>query len=372
MKSALHVVCMALNFIHAGFRPVPAEALRRPPSDLHVSVFKRVAGYLKASCRLGGATPFCAGRRGTHLVARLGELLSFLSSVGLEHGAYLSAEGSRLHSPVPHSDGGPDCLRPYRPLDADGIVLHGTGILVPFWVRACGSPTSSRDCWRLCRGLALLHPASPSTDHEPFPCLGCTRVFGAFKAKDRFRQIGDRRGQNSFESYLEGVSQELAAGFMLTRLTAPRFSHQLHGSTTDRRDFYTQCAVSRERAHTNAVKPCFRLRDFVGLRAHKDYCDWVRSLPSSALGSSPSRSRSALLCPSRTMHACFSSLFQCFRSGVRYGSTRFFPGRPRYPPAAWCRQGRCSPASLLARPLGRGCDRRSVCSFGRSYRLCSP
>ncbi|CAE7902362.1 unnamed protein product [Symbiodinium sp. KB8] len=76
-------------------------------------------------------------------------------------------------------------------------------------------------------------------------------VFGAFKAKDRFRQIGDRRGQNSFESYLEGVSQELAAGFMLTRLTAPRFSHQLHGSTTD------------------------RLRDFVGLRAHKDYLEFA-------------------------------------------------------------------------------------------------
>ena len=342
MKAAMHVVCMALNFIHAGFRPVPAEALRRPPSDLQVSVFKRVAGYLKASCRLGGSTPFCAGRRGTHLVARLGELLSFLSSVGLEHGAYLSTEGSRLHSPVPHSDGGPDCLRPYRPLDADGIVLHGSGNWDPSPYLGPGMRLAYLEP-RLLETFPGTGAPAPSFDQEdpaetmklfrvwdarsllklrpgPLPDRRCTRVFGAFKAKDRFRQIGDRRGQNSYESYLEGVSQELPAGFMLTRLTVPRFTHQLYGSTTDRRDFYTQCAVSRERAHTNAVKPCFRLCDFVGLRAHKDYCDWVRSLPSSALGSSPSRSSAALLCPSRVVHGCFSSLFQGDASGVEYAT----------------------------------------------------
>ena len=275
-------------------------------------------------------------------MARLGELLSFLSSVGLEHGAYLSTEGSRLHSPVPHSDGGPDCLRPYRPLDADGIVLHGSGNWDPSPYLGPGMRLAYLEP-RLLETFPGTGAPAPSFDQEdpaetmklfrvwdarsllklrpgPLPDRRCTRVFGAFKAKDRFRQIGDRRGQNSYESYLEGVSQELPAGFMLTRLTVPRFTHQLYGSTTDRRDFYTQCAVSRERAHTNAVKPCFRLCDFVGLRAHKDYCDWVRSLPSSALGSSPSRSRAALLCPSRVVHGCFSSLFQGDASGVEYAT----------------------------------------------------
>ena len=264
------------------------------------------------------------------------------SAMLLSHGAYLSTEGSRLHVPVPHADGGPDCLRPYRPLDADGIVLHGSGNWDPSPFLGPGMRLAYLEP-RLLETFPGTGAPAPSFDQEdplqtmklfrvwdarslltlrpgPLPDRRCTRVFGAYKAKDRFRQIGDRRGQNSFESYLEGVSKELPAGFMLTRLTVPRFSHQLHGSTTDRRDFYTQCAVSRERAHTNAVKPCFRLCDFVGLRAHQDYCDWVRSLPSSALGSSPSKARSALLCPSRTVHGCFSSLFQGDASGVEFAT----------------------------------------------------
>ena len=83
----------------------------------------------------------------------------------------------------PHRTDGPDCLRPYRPLDAEGIVLHGSGT----------------------------------------PRLTSPRVFGSFKSTGKFRQIGDRRGQNSYECRLEGVSRELPAGFLLTKLTVPSF-----------------------------------------------------------------------------------------------------------------------------------------------------
>ena len=81
MKAAMRVVCMALNFIHAGFRPVPAEALRRPPSDLQVSVFKRVAGYLKASCRLGFDTFLC--RQATRCLSVHGGVSTSLSCAPL-------------------------------------------------------------------------------------------------------------------------------------------------------------------------------------------------------------------------------------------------------------------------------------------------
>ena len=65
----------------------------------------------------------------------------------------------------------------------------------------------------------------------------CSRVFGAFKSPGCFRQIGDRRGPNSLEAKLDGVSHELPQGFLLTKLGLPRFTHQLRGSSTDRKDF---------------------------------------------------------------------------------------------------------------------------------------
>ena len=100
----------------------------------------------------------------------------------------------------------------------------------------------------------------------------CSRVFGSFKSPGKFRQIGDRRGQNSYEAKLEGVSHELPQGFLLSRLWVPRFSHQLIGSSTDRKDFYSQS---------------FRLRDFVGTRAFEGYCAWAGGSPPVGLDFSP-------------------------------------------------------------------------------------
>ena len=94
------------------------------------------------------------------------------------------------------------------------------------------------------------------------PLERCTRVFGAFKAPGKFRQIGDRRGQKSFEAKVDGPSKALPPGQLLTKLSVPRFSHRLVGSSTDRKDFYHQAQVSRERAFSNCVAPAFQLRDF--------------------------------------------------------------------------------------------------------------
>ncbi|OLP93386.1 hypothetical protein AK812_SmicGene24713 [Symbiodinium microadriaticum] len=343
VRVALHCLVMALNFLHAGFRPPPLDSLRRPPGAPHVAVFKRLVGFLRASCRLGGSIPFCAGRRGTHLVARLGELHSFLTTAGLSDDAYLphSAAGA-AGAKVPHRTDGPDCLRPYRPLDAEGIVLHGSGN----WDPTPYLPTSMR--------LAYLEPSiletfkgagapAPSFDQEspdmllrllkiwdarsllqlkpgPLPDRRCTRVFGSFKSTGKFRQIGDRRGQNSYECRLEGVSRELPAGFLLTKLTVPRFSHRLCGSTTDRRDFYTQCRVSPERAARNAVKPCLPLRAFVGTTAFEHYVTWVDSRAGPHRPRASLAPRPALLDLNRPMHGCFQALFQGDASGVEFAT----------------------------------------------------
>ena len=349
MSRALHVIILALNFVHAGLKPVPLDLLRRSPNSLHVSVYRRVSGYLRACCRRGVSMPFCAGRRGTHLAARFGELTDFLLACGVGPDAYDGAvHEAVLRRPlVPHAPGGPDCLRPYRPLEADGIVLHGEanwdispylppGMLLAYrdplvleTFPGTGGPSPSfqhedpgevlklMKVWDS-KGLLSLRPGGLSD-------IRCSRVFGAYKGPSKFRQIGDRRGPNSLEARLDGVSHLLPQGFLLTRLHVPRFTHQLLGSSTDRKDFYSQCKVPLERAFSNAVKPGFSLGDFANTRAHRAYVDWVlseagkehcrRYLPPGDFSSVAVR-RSALLCPSVPVHGCFNSLFQGDAAGV--------------------------------------------------------
>ena len=117
------------------------------------------------------------------------------------------------------------------------------------------------------KALLLLRPGV-------LPDIRCSRVFGSFKSPGKFRQRPAR--VNSLESRLDGVSHLLPQGFMLTKVHAPRFTHQLRGSTTHRKDFYSQCMVTREHAFSNAVKPSFVLRDFAGTRAYDEYVAWAQ------------------------------------------------------------------------------------------------
>ena len=51
------------------------------------------------------------------------------------------------------------------------------------------------------------------------------------------------------------------------------FQEVLKGSITDRRDFYHQIGVSRERCLTNVVYPPMPLDAFAGLRAHGEFLE---------------------------------------------------------------------------------------------------
>ena len=127
---------------------------------------------------------------------------------------------------VPHAPGGPDCLRPYRPLNAEAIVLSGEAnwdigpYLDPGMLLAYREPA-------VLEASAGLKGPSPSFGREDraevfrlmkvwdakaplllwpgvLPDIRCSRVFGSFKSPGKFRQIGDRRGPNSLESRLDG------------------------------------------------------------------------------------------------------------------------------------------------------------------------
>ena len=70
----VHIICMALNFLHANGRHVPLEVLRRPPSPEQCNVFARRRGLVLACRRQSGNIPVCAGRRGAQAPAFLSDV----------------------------------------------------------------------------------------------------------------------------------------------------------------------------------------------------------------------------------------------------------------------------------------------------------
>ncbi|CAE7286481.1 unnamed protein product [Symbiodinium natans] len=163
------------------------------------------------------------------------------------------------------------------------------------------------------KSLLLLRPG-------PLPDDRLTRVFGAWKSPGQDRQIGDRRGPNSYEAKIGGPSKELPTGPLITKVSVQRYTHCLRGSAVDRRDFYHQACVTRSKAFANAVGPAFALRDFEGLAAHADFLAWAEGQNRSA-GNHPScRPRPILVDPDTPVHGCFASLFQGDAAGVEYAT----------------------------------------------------
>lgn len=67
-----------------------------------------------------------------------------------------------------------------------------------------------------------------------------------------------------------GPSSQLPQGPQLVQLLVPR-GCDVRGSITDRRDFYTQCAISWERAETNLTPFSFPLQFFEGTKAYEEF-----------------------------------------------------------------------------------------------------
>ena len=243
-----------------------------------------------AACDQPGTSyPLPPGRSGTEFIARLVELEHFAGS----HPAF-SDEYSGFHeedaadlkvgkieernkflvqerfSPV----------NPYRSLDADRLKLSGTGewdlqehldssLWLPFQEpgvlyhgikEVAEGPNfsfESRDenlklarLWDS-RGLAAMFMAP---HHSGLAC----RVFNAHKSSTIDRQIGDRRWFNSSERHPSGPSARLPSGCQITSIHCGR-GCKLVGCASDRKDFYHQAKVSRERAWSNILPFSFKV-----------------------------------------------------------------------------------------------------------------
>ena len=344
VQRCTHLVAMCLNFMHAGCKPVPLRSLQRPLSSLQAQVYERIAVLVRACARRAGPVPVCAGRRSLHLAARLSEVLCFVERSGLTPGAYPGdadlSEGSAF---LPHEDHGLEALQPYRDIRADQVALFGRGawdlsvhldpdLYMPFvepevlMFSGSGAPCASfaKEDRKQILGMCKLWDASNLLGFVPGPLPDrmLTRLFGAFKSPGKLRQIGDRRGRNSYECHLGGPSRYLPAGQLLCRIHVPLGSC-LAGSLTDRKDFYSQAKISEQRSWTNAIGPSFKLREFLDTSAAQSLLS--RGRFSEQCGRSlgtleSSRPPALLVSPDAIVHPTFWALLQGDAGGVEYAT----------------------------------------------------
>ena len=295
----LHLAVMALNYEHFKKPMTILQLIRRRPSALHRAVYDRLWMFLKACGPLDEVSVSGCGRKSFQLSARFSELEKALDTLGLNPCSLYHTGEAGGHVP---EDNDADELRPFRPLDASRILLHGKGawdcreylsdlLYMPFVeprintydvMPPAGSypEAASVDCdevLKLCKiwdinGLLCLLPV------EMGPGAGeghlHTRVFGNFKNSKVDRQIGDRRGRNFVEGKIaHGPSHDIPNATALLQLEVERFNEVLVGAVTDRRDFYHQFSTTFERASTNTVAPVFALSDFVGCGAYHQFCN---------------------------------------------------------------------------------------------------
>ena len=296
-RRAVVVVVLALNFWWSGNRFVSTDLLRRSLSVSQKAIVKRVIDFIQVD---GPMIPFplvSAGRRFPQLIARLSELSSALTDLGVQGNTYSHVFEGRGEEVKPANEAR-DELVPYRSLDADRLKLVGRGswdplsfldddlcmafanpdaLLYPCDYSDVALPVlsdSPEEVLRLCLkwddlDLLYLHPHDvPSRYPEQ-----CIKIFNCFKDAQQDRQIGDRRGRNHCEAAVRGPSKCLPSGSDLVEIFLDAKQDRLHLSITDRKDFYHQFAVSQTRAQSNTLHcgiPVSLLRDTKAFAAFVD------------------------------------------------------------------------------------------------------
>eukprot|EP00438_Fugacium_kawagutii_P017058 Skav216351 [mRNA] locus=scaffold2385:191031:215658:- [translate_table: standard] len=352
-RRALHVLVIALNYIHGGCEPTSLASLRRQPSSIHLAIYDRLRALLVA-CDRPDSLSMQPGRSGAEFIARMTELERFVDEAQLDVDLYARSQsqvekvgeiGASHHFKTEEKY---SPVEPYRDLDAGRLKLTGTGewsmdeylediLWLPYLEPAIllhGKPVSwtgpnfSRESkeenlalaklWDS-KGLLAIFPDSHPNDLR-------SRVFNTFKNQDVDRQIGDRRWMNGAERHISGPSAFLPAGYQLTSMHCPT-SCRLIACATDRKDFYHQAKVSRERAISNLLPFDYEASAFSDSPAFQDMAaelsaPYDREKDGDRYGMKP---RSILQAKDvKRVYVGFKSLYQGDHLGVEYALSSHF------------------------------------------------
>ena len=351
-KRLLHLVVVALNFLHDGFRESDIWQLGRRPNALQKKVHHRLWSLI-TTCDSPGTFPLSPGRSGDEFIARLHSLEAFAKSCPLlsaemyEEGPDdLSKEAQEVNLPPPNRTGAGgkegESLGVYRPLDVSRLKLTGRAqwdlashlddeLWLPHVEPAVlrhglerpgveGPNFAKEDkdenlklakLWSTQGLLCLAH-------QQPVGGL-VSRVFNNLKNEHFDRQIGDRRLMNGGERSSQGPSRYLPGGYLMTSLhVAP--GCRLVGAVTDRKDFYHQAKVTRQRAESNCLPFGYPTAAFDGDPALDDLRAFTGSLSGGRekVGDQYRGKPRSLLNEGEVVYPCFASLFQGDHLGVEF------------------------------------------------------
>ena len=359
-KRLLHVLIVALNYLHDGFRGADISLLGRRPNSMQGAIHHRLWSLI-AACDAPGVFPLSPGRSGDEFIARLRLLEDFAKSCpavseevygegpeDLEKAPELAGGVGLSGAEKARNGGGHEKLDPYRPLDVSRLKITGRGewplgdhlhdeLWLPFLeplILRHGKPMddavgpdfnfeSREENYALAKlwssqGLLCL------TKEEAY--RGCSsRVFNNYKNETADRMIGDRRYMNQAERSISGPSKFLPGGYMMTSIHCPK-GCSIHGIVTDRKDFYHQAQVSRSRASSNCLPFSYPASWFRSDQAFDDLAAHLASGygPREVVGDRYGRAvkgrrrRSLLLDDQDLLYPCFASLFQGDHLGVEF------------------------------------------------------
>eukprot|EP00438_Fugacium_kawagutii_P001298 Skav226282 [mRNA] locus=scaffold3301:83585:106858:+ [translate_table: standard] len=342
-RRVLHVLVVALNYLHAGQKQFGLEELGRRPSALHRAIYRRLEALITVS-DTPGELPLPPGRAGPEFIARLFDLEAFAAKH--EVGPMNSYEDGIFGGParipaaekyVPNEPFTP--FAPYHSLVADRIKITGTGkwdiasfleddLWLPYQEpkvlsldqRPAVGPSFRRESYDENLKLAKIWDAKGLLAvFDEAPRFRC-RVFGAHKSSLVDRQIGDRRWCNQHEYHLQGPSAWLPSGNAICALHCPK-GFLLRGCISDRKDFYHQCQASRARAFTNCLPFRFPKSDLEDTKAFADFRAELgrptsRSEQGDRLGMGKKlKTKEADI---KFLYAGFKSLYQGDHLGVEY------------------------------------------------------
>ena len=208
---------ISLNFLHSDFRHLPSGSLCLQLSPLQENIFSYLRSLIWA----------CFDKE-----QHARELTCFVSELGLSTFPY--PRDSRYGGIVPHSEEGPEALRPYRDVDPSRLKISGEGdwrlqeflepelLLpylepktlrsiprnsIPFALVGKEDPARTEQLLRLWDSRGLLYLSFEAKQEREL-----SRVFSAYKSEAFDRQIGDRRGANFLEGKVEGPSRSFPLG----------------------------------------------------------------------------------------------------------------------------------------------------------------
>ena len=298
-KRLRHILIMALNYLHGGLCHRDFHLLGRRPNSSQSQMHQRLWA-LVTMCDHPGATPIALapGRSGPEFIARLSELEKFIEENQLFDPRSYSAgpvdyEKKEIGSVAANSSSLP--VQPYSSLCAKRLKLVGQGkwplekyledeLWLPFQepkILHHGFPIDftkgpNLEAESLEENLQLAKIWDQKNllflSRDPPHRGAFSRVFNAYKNSACDRQIGDRRLASATERSCSGPSKSLPGGYLLTSIHVPR-SSLVFGSSTDRKDFYHQAAVTRERAMSNLLPFEFLASEFSNTAAMEDFKD---------------------------------------------------------------------------------------------------